>query len=135
MPKDDVQRETVLGRCEIVTEVVLPPPVPGLRSSYRKVRPRRSWDFPLVGLALALNFSGKLVSRAAVAFSGIAPIPWRSRPAEEAITGTALDSATIAKAVSVAVKGAEPPAHNGYKILLCRAVLEEGLAALPVRLA
>ncbi len=49
-PGRDIQKETVLEPDEIVTEVLLPPPPPGLKSSYRKVRTRRSWDFALAGV-------------------------------------------------------------------------------------
>ena len=35
LPREDVQKETVLGKGEIVTEVLIPKPLPGLRTSYR----------------------------------------------------------------------------------------------------
>ena len=44
-PTEDPQRETVLGPDEILTEIILPAPAKGLRSSYRKVRTRGAWDF------------------------------------------------------------------------------------------
>jgi xanthine dehydrogenase YagS FAD-binding subunit len=77
-PSEDYTKETRLGPGEIVTEIVLPPPVEGLRSSYRKVRARRSWDFALAGVALALVFKGDRVQRARVFLGGVAPVPWRS---------------------------------------------------------
>jgi CO/xanthine dehydrogenase FAD-binding subunit len=52
----DYMRETVLEPAEIITEIVVPPPAGGLRSSYRKVRARRAWDFALAGVALAIVF-------------------------------------------------------------------------------
>ena len=71
------QRETVLEPGEIVTEVVLPPPATGLRSSYRKVRARAVWDFALVGVALALRIEEGVVKQARVFLSGVAAVPWR----------------------------------------------------------
>lgn len=129
LPGDDVHRETVLRPNEIVTEILLPPPVQGLRSSYRKVRQRRSWDFALAGVALALLFKGDRVERARVVLSGAAPVPWRSREAEEALTGRPLDAAAIEKAAEAAVKNAEPLEQNGFKVPLFRAVIEEELRA------
>jgi xanthine dehydrogenase YagS FAD-binding subunit len=57
-PSQDPQRETVLENDEIITEIVLPPPANGLRSSYRKVRTRASWDFALAGVCGAHSLAG-----------------------------------------------------------------------------
>jgi xanthine dehydrogenase YagS FAD-binding subunit len=130
LPSQDVQRETVLEAGEIVTEVLLPPPPPGLRSSYRKVRARRSWDFALAGVALALQFSGDRVKKARVVLSGAAPIPWRAKAVEEVIVGTMLDPGTIAKAAAAVVQNARPLQHNGYKVPLFQGLLEEELLAI-----
>lgn len=130
LPGQDVQKETVLKPNEIVTEILLPPPLQGLRSSYRKVRTRRSWDFALAGVALALQFKGDRVEKVKVVLSGAAPIPWRSREVEEAITGKRLDNDTISKAADAAVKNAEPLKHNAYKIPLFRGAIEEELSKI-----
>jgi xanthine dehydrogenase YagS FAD-binding subunit len=129
-PSDDPQRELYLEDGEIVTEVVLPPPAQGLRSSYRKVRARGCWDFALAGVALALRLEGKEVKAASVVLSGAAPIPWRARPAEKALNGQTLDPETIKKAAKAAVQGAEPLADNGYKIPLFEGLIQEQLEAL-----
>lgn len=129
-PSEDVRRETVVNPNEIVTDLFLPPLVQGVRSSYRKVRTRRSWDFALAGVALALQFKGDRVEKARVVLSGAAPIPWRSKEAEETITGRRLDADTVAQAAEVAVKNAEPLEHNGYKIPLFRGMIEEELLAI-----
>jgi len=129
-PSQDVQRETVLETGEIVTEVILPPPPPGLRSSYRKVRARRSWDFALAGVALALQFSGEVVRKGRIVLSGGAPIPWRVRAVEEVITGKTLDPGTIARAAEVVVQNARPLEHNGYKVPLFQGLVEEELLAM-----
>ena len=130
LPGEDVRKETVLRPNEIVTEILLPPPVQGLRSSYRKVRARRSWDFALAGVALALKFNGDRVEKARVVLSGAAPIPWRSKEVEEVVTGKRFDADTIARAAEAAVKNAEPLEQNGYKIPLFRGILEEELSAI-----
>jgi xanthine dehydrogenase YagS FAD-binding subunit len=130
LPQDDYTRETVLEAGEIVTEIVLPPPVPGLRSSYRKVRARQSWDFALAGVALALVFDGETVEEARVFLSGAAPIPWRSMEVEEAIIGRKLDPQTIDQAAEAVVRNAEPMEQNGYKIPLFKAVITEELEAI-----
>jgi len=129
-PAVDPTRETVIGPEEIVTEILIPAPLPGLKSSYRKVRARRSWDFALAGVALALNFDGVRVAKSRVFLSGVAPVPWRAKEVEEEITGKELTAGTIAKAGAVAVKKAEPLSKNGYKVPLLQAIIEEELEAI-----
>jgi xanthine dehydrogenase YagS FAD-binding subunit len=130
LPARDPRRETVLEPEEIVTDISIPAPLPGLRSSYRKVRARRSWDFALAGVALAVRFDAARVSEARVYLSGAAPVPWRSKEVEQEITGKQLDGETIARAGEAAVRNAEPLAKNGYKVPLFRAVIEEELQAM-----
>ena len=129
-PGDNVQKETILNPDEIVTEILLPPPAKGLRSSYRKVRARRSWDFALASVALAFQFDGEKIAKARVVLGGAAPVPWRSKEAEEVITGTRLDAETVNRAAAAAVKNAQPLKHNTYKIPLFRGILEEELTAM-----
>lgn len=129
-PGENVQKETVLKPDEIVTEILLPKPDQGLLSSYRKVRARRSWDFSLAGVALALTFKGDRIQKARVVLSGAAPVPWRSKPIEDAITGRKLDAETITKAAEASVKGAEPLERNGYKTALFKGVIQEELEAM-----
>jgi xanthine dehydrogenase YagS FAD-binding subunit len=129
-PAQDYTKETVLEPGEIVTDIVLPPPAEGLQSSYRKVRARRSWDFALAGVALAIVLKGGQVAYSRVVLSGAAPLPWRSREAEQVINGRWLDRDTGARAADAAVKNAEPMERNGYKIPLFRSVIEQELMAI-----
>jgi xanthine dehydrogenase YagS FAD-binding subunit len=130
-PATDPQRETVLERGEVVTEVILPRAPAGLRSSYRKVRARRSWDFALAGVALALTLNdGGRVEQARVVLSGVAPVPWRSTAAEEALRGQPLEEATAARAGAAAAEGAQPLALNGYKLPLLENLVRDQLLAL-----
>jgi xanthine dehydrogenase YagS FAD-binding subunit len=129
-PGDNVQKETILKPNEIVTEILLQPPAKGLRSSFRKVRARRSWDFALASVALALQFDGDKITKARVVFGGAAPVSWRSKEVEEVITGRHLDAETVNRAAAAAVKNAQPLKHNGYKIPLFRGMIEEELRAM-----
>ena len=111
---------------EILLGVSLPPQSQSMRSAYRKVRARRSWDFALAGVALALDFDGDTIRKPRVVLSGAAPIPWRSTAVEQAITGRKLDPETVKAASEVIVKDAVPLEHNAYKLPLFRAVIQEG---------
>jgi xanthine dehydrogenase YagS FAD-binding subunit len=129
-PSEDPRRETVLESDEVITEIVLPAPDATLRSSYRKVRARASWDFALAGIALALVFDGDTVTSARVFLSGAAPVPWRAAGVEDAVTGNALNDDTIAAAAAASVEGAEPLAKNGYKVDLFKGLVTDQLEAI-----
>ena len=127
LPIHDVTRENVLKAEEVITEIVLPPPIPGLYSSYRKVRARGSWDFALAGLALTMHMTKGLVDRARIVLSGVAPIPWRAADAESALIGQGLNSQTASLVAEAAVKGARPMSQNAYKVDLVRGIVEEAI--------
>ena len=129
-PGENVQKETILKPNEIVNEILLPSAKGRLHSSYRKVRARRSWDFALASVALVLQFDGDKIARARVVLGGAAPVPWRSKEVEEAITGRRLDAETVTRAATAAVKNAQPLKQNGYKIPLFRGMIEEELTAI-----
>ncbi len=129
-PSTDVTRETVLEPNELVTEILLPRPARGLRSSYRKVRDRGAWDFALAGVALALQFDGGRVTDGRVVLSGAAPVPWRSHEVEQVIADKALDAATCGAAARAAMAAAQPLERNGYKVPLFEGVIEEALLSM-----
>jgi len=128
-PSQDPQKETVLRSDEMVTHIVLPAAKEGLRSSYRKVRARRAWDFALAGVALAIRFTSQRVTGARVVLSGAAPVPWRCREAEDVLVGKAINADLAKKAARATVAKAQPMTKNVYKVLLFRNVVEEELMA------
>ncbi|HEX8985928.1 MAG TPA: FAD binding domain-containing protein [Bryobacteraceae bacterium] len=129
-PAQSLTTENILAPGEIVTELLLPPPEAGLRSTYRKVRERGAWDFALAGAAVALTLADGKVRSARIVLSGAAPIPWRAAAAEKALTGSALDPARAGQAAAAAVEGAAPLDLNAYKVPLFRGLVEEVLTKL-----
>ncbi|MEJ2080463.1 MAG: xanthine dehydrogenase family protein subunit M [Acidobacteriota bacterium] len=128
-PEEDVTKETVLRPDEILSEILLPAPAEGFRSLYRKVRARGAWDFALAGIALAVGVQEGRVQASRAVLSGVAPVPWRVTEVEQAITGRPLNAETAA-AAAASLTGAEPLAHNGYKVDVCRGLIEEALLSL-----
>ena len=128
-PDKDVTRETVVNPGDIVTEVVLPVPMAGSRSTYRKVRARGAWDFALAGAAVAISVTKGKIDAARVVLSGVAPIPWRVPAVERVLVSQRLDATTISRAASAAAAQAEPMEHNEYKVALVRGVVAEALEA------
>jgi xanthine dehydrogenase YagS FAD-binding subunit len=125
-PSDNPRKETVLNRDEVLTHITLPD-AEGVRSAYRKVRARRAWDFALAGVALALHFTDKRVSKARIVLSGAAPFPWRCREAEATLEGKEITAKTARESARAAVAEAKPMRKNGYKVPLFENVVEEEL--------
>jgi len=132
-PARDPQRETILAADEVVTAILLPPPSAGIKSVYRKVRARRSWDFAVAGVALALVFDGVTVRDARVVLSGAAPVSWRAREAEQDLVGSELDEASAGRAAQAALADASPLEHNRYKVPLFQGLITGELVKLAGR--
>ncbi len=130
LPRANARKENILVPGEIVTAVLLDAPKAGMRSKYRKVRERASFDFALVGAAVALTLAGGRVNFARVVLSGVAPAPWRVPETEKALMGNPLDAETVGSASAAAVKEATALPKNEYKIAMTRGVLEETLLSL-----
>ena len=128
LPGQDHTRENVLQKGEIITDVVLPAPLPGGRGGYLKVRSRATWDFALAGVASSLQVEGDIVKRARLVFSGVAPAPWRAPAAEQELVGHKLDADAIGRAAAASIKDASPLSNNGYKVTLLRGAVEEALS-------
>ncbi len=130
-PSKDITKETVLQRNEILTDVLLPPAPAGGKSAFRKVRSRGSWDFALASAAVAVTMDqGGVITQARIVLGAAAPVPWRAEAAEKAIVGKKLTPELAAQAAAAAVQGAEPLAHNEFKVALFRGIVEEQLLAL-----
>jgi xanthine dehydrogenase YagS FAD-binding subunit len=129
-PDKSVTRENILAPNEIVTEIHLPPMAGKVRSSYRKIRARRAWDFALASVGLVLQYTNDNVSAARIVLGGVGPYPWRIDAAEKLLIGKKIDAALAAAAAQAAVQNAAPMPENGYKVQIVQGAVEESLLAL-----
>lgn len=104
--------ETNLQPGELITAVTLPRPIGGTHI-YRKVRDRASYAFALVSVAAVIQPGG--AGRFSV--GGIAPKPWRSASADQALP----QGARAAAAQLLA--GARPTEDNMFKVTLVERTL------------
>jgi len=121
-PGDTPHRETVLNPGDLITTVMLPPAA-GDRQAYRKVRDRASYAFALVSVAGVLRMEGSKIGYAALAFGGVAPLPWRSTAIEHALIGESPSSALFSKVAGELVADAKPQEGNAFKVELLRRTL------------
>ena len=116
LPGDTPHIETALAPGEMITGVLLPPPIAG-RQIYRKVRDRASYAFALVSVAAVVGPDGQRF-----AFGGLAHKPWRVEAAEKLKGAEAI-------AASVTL-GARTTEHNAFKLRLVRRTLGAVLAEM-----
>lgn len=116
LPGDTPHIDHALTHGELITSVLLPPPVGGTQV-YRKVRDRASYAFALVSLAAIVQRDGG----ARLAFGGVAPKPWRVEGAESQISRGAHTF------FGQAFKGAAPQQDNAFKLKLAERLLVDVL--------
>jgi xanthine dehydrogenase YagS FAD-binding subunit len=129
LPGNTPQRETVLTPGELITGIEVPVR-DTTRSRYVKVRDRATFEFAVVSVAAIVEMRRGLVRRVSLAFGGVAPRPWRSAEAEEALVGRPLDDAAITAAGLALAAGAVPREHNAFKVELVQRALAEALHSL-----
>ena len=127
LPGTTPQRETILQPGDLITSVTLPPPAPGSKSLYLKLRDRAAYEFALASAAIVIKVTaGKIVS-ARVALGGVGTKPWRSHEAEAALTGQSAARATFLKAAEAALRDAQPQSENAFKVELAKRCLVRAL--------
>ena len=94
-----------LAKDELLTRVILPARTAGWRGAYRKLRVRGSIDYPLAGVAVALQRNGT-VSEVRVAITGVNPAPLLVRA--DSLTGRELSDELAAQVADIAAKAAKP---------------------------
>ena len=94
---------------------------------FEKVRERQVWDFPIVNVAAAFVVSGGKIERSRIAVNAVAPHPKRLTAVETAIAGKPRNEEIAKMAGELAVQGAQPLAHNAYKIPLMRNLVKRAI--------
>jgi 4-hydroxybenzoyl-CoA reductase subunit beta len=97
-----------LAANELVTRIFLPAGSADYRGVYRKLRIRRSIDYPLAGVAVVLKRSNGHVTDARLAITAVNPAPMLIKGAKQMLEGRVVD-ANLAEAVGdAAAKTAKP---------------------------
>jgi xanthine dehydrogenase YagS FAD-binding subunit len=128
-PQSDEERETVLRPNEVLTAITIPASAHSGKSATYEVREREFLDWPLATASVALQLDGGGVTQARVVLGHVAPVPWRSREAEQALLGQTVNEATAESAGKAAVRPAKALSKNAYKIQLARVALKRALLA------
>ena len=100
--------QTVLKECELVTEIVVPPPGPHTGSVYFKHGRRKAMELATVGVAVSLTRDGDVCKDIRIVLGAVAPTPIRARQAEAVLRGHKLDEQTIERAGDIAMSESRP---------------------------
>jgi 4-hydroxybenzoyl-CoA reductase subunit beta len=92
---------------EILTEIVLPP-AEGWRSAYLKLRRRGAFDFPILGVAVAVRLEGDVVREARIVLGAVASLPREALAAAAVLVGHRLTGEAIEAAATAAAGPARP---------------------------
>ena len=92
---------------EILAEVLLPP-ADGWKSAYLKLRRRGSFDFPVLGVAVALRLEGARVGEARIVLGAVASTPRPADVAAAALVGERLTPELIARVAGLAAGPSKP---------------------------
>jgi xanthine dehydrogenase YagS FAD-binding subunit len=128
LPGDTPHIETVLAPGELVTAVFLPAAPASSTQIYRKVRDRSSYAFALVSVAAVIGMDEGRITRAALAFGGLAHQPWRDAAVEDVLIGERPSTTLFDKAADLLLANARGQGGNDFKIPLTRRVLKAVLA-------
>jgi xanthine dehydrogenase YagS FAD-binding subunit len=124
-PKSEDEREYVIKPDEILTEITVPG-VSSKNATY-EIREKQGLDWPLAAAAVVLQMDGNTVKSARVVLGHVAPVPWPSPEAEEALNGKELTEEAADAAGKAAVSKATPLSQNGYKVQLARVAVKRAL--------
>ncbi|WP_207536714.1 xanthine dehydrogenase small subunit [Sabulicella rubraurantiaca] len=118
-------RRNALASDEIIVAIELPAPPPGALLAAEKLSRRHDQDISAVSLAACVEFAGETVSRARLAFGGMAATAMRAREAEAVLTGRSLDD-DAAREAGAALRFAPMDDHRGaaaYRLEAARGLL------------
>jgi xanthine dehydrogenase YagS FAD-binding subunit len=128
IPKTEQEREHDLKPDEFISHVIVPP-APGVRAAHYEVRQKEAFDWPYATAAVALTMNASTVQSARIVMGHVAPIPWVSVEAAQALQGKAVTQATADQAAQAAVAKAKSLGNNAHKIHLARVAVKRAILA------
>jgi CO/xanthine dehydrogenase FAD-binding subunit len=101
---------------ELLTEIRVPA-AEGWSASYRKLRRRGTFDFPVLAVGAAVRREGDRVAESRIVLGAVASAPVRASGAEAALAGRRLDGETIGEAGRAASMVSRPMDNTDFSFL------------------
>jgi xanthine dehydrogenase YagS FAD-binding subunit len=114
-PGYDITKMTVLDRDDLLVAIRIPGTFAGKTFYFEKIRDREVWDFGLLTVASAISGASS-IEDSRIVVNQVAARPYRLTEVEAAIRGRARNEETAQLAADLAVQGAVPLTHNGFKV-------------------
>lgn len=122
LPGDNPQKDNVLEDGEIITAVLMPAPGLG-KQIYRKVRERSSYAFAMCSVAAIVDMADGRITRADLAFGGLAHKPWHDPRIADLLVGATPSLDLFDRAADLLLEDAQGYGENNFKIPLARRTL------------
>ncbi len=128
---------TALRADELVVEIRVPSPAG--ETAFRRLGRRHASTPAVATVAVRAIVDGGRVTEARIALGAVGPHPFRAREAEDALTETPLDPASIAHAATAAADASDPAtdgvATDWYRRRMTRLMVEQALTGIANRVA
>jgi len=125
-PKAEGEREHALKPNEILVEIIVPHHG-GAKTAVYDVLQKEALDWPLASAVVVLHMDGDKVKSARVVLGQVAPVPWPSPEAEQALAGKPVNAGVAGDAGKAALSKATPLSQNGYKVQLARVAVKRAV--------
>jgi carbon-monoxide dehydrogenase medium subunit len=102
-----VQKNT-LSRSEVLTEIRVPVPPPGVNGTYYKFALRRAMDLAVVGLGVLVKTKNGAFEDVRIALGSVGPKPFRAKRAEKILAGKKIDEQLMREAGETAAAQCAP---------------------------
>jgi len=119
--------DTILRPEELLVEAHVPNPKPDTYTAFLKSRLRRSWDFALVSVAVAIRLSSEKFKDVRIVLGGVAPFPYRATKAEEELCDNVIDERSPSLTAKAALAEARSLSMNKYKVTLTEALVRRAI--------
>jgi 4-hydroxybenzoyl-CoA reductase subunit beta len=93
---------------EVLTQIHLPENDGSWRSAYWKLRRRGSFDFPVLGVAVAVRWGGGVVTDARIVLTGVGSRPHAAESAAQKLVGRRLEEDLVREVAADAARLAKP---------------------------
>jgi 4-hydroxybenzoyl-CoA reductase subunit beta len=113
---------------ELLTEIRVPK-TDGWKASYKKLRRRGAFDFPVLAVGAAVRVEGGIVAEARIVLGAVSSAPVRAERAEQALVGRPLDVTAITEAAQAAAGPSRPMDNTDFSFLWRKEMTKKWVAA------
>ncbi len=128
IPRSEEQRELTLLPNQMITHVRLPVESARWANASYEIKHGAGPQAPLATASVAVRMdSAGMVQQVRVVMGHVAPVPWPSPEAEQALRGQVITPEVAEQAGAAAVAAATPLSENQYKVQLAKTAVKRAL--------